>query len=262
MATVRELISTAVKSSNSLKIPSVFKNMKTDSFECKLSRSEETGVAMVIRYARRILPGKSIDLMDRDLKDLISKTSGSEESTGFDWFAATIYVINGGDISSTLELLDVFSQISDSIYLWPRSSQLNLVGIPLVYSISCHFIESIIEAELPLLSSAFSLSGCTPSQITTRWLREMFWNVLDFPDIANYIVLCLGCGIDYQIYFCVALFKHIEKDVLRHAREKDLISFLVEGPLDLGSKHFPDLNFIKSLETKYRTSILEKMNLK
>jgi hypothetical protein len=262
MANIRELISKAIiaRSSQSQTIPSIFKNMH-DSKDIKLSNFDTTGISMVIRYARRILPDKSPDIMARDLHSLIAKTTYDRDDIGFDWFAATLYIINTGDLSATLSDLDMFSKCSDSIYLWSRSSVLNSIGIPLVYSISCHFIESIVESELPLLSSAFSLSGCTPSQITTRWIREMFWNVLDFPDIAYYVGLCLGCGIDYQVYFCVALLKHVEKDVMRHAREQNLILYLVEGPLDLGGGRFPDVEFMSMLERKYREGIFEKMVL-
>jgi hypothetical protein len=262
MATVCEFISTAIseRSSESQKIPSVLKNIDTDSGGISLSQFDKTGITMVLRYASRILTNIPTDQMERDLIKLISKTSDNRADIGFDWFAATSYILNAGDLSSTLKDLDTFSQCTDSIYLYPRVSLLNSHGIPLVYSISCHFIESIIETELPLLSSAFSLSGCTPSQITTRWIREMFWNVLDFPDIANYVLFAMACGIDYQVYFCVALFKHIEKDVMRHAREGDLILYLVEGPLDLGGRKFPDVEFMSSLESKYRVEILERMN--
>ncbi|KAJ3111858.1 hypothetical protein HDU96_005284 [Phlyctochytrium bullatum] len=136
-------------------------------------------------------------------------------------------------------------------------------GIPLLYSCSSYMIEAILGEEFPILFSAFTLSGCTPSQITQRWMRECFWNVLDFPEIINYFTFNLVAGIDYHIYFCIALLKHLERPILAAAREGKLITYLYEP-----GEHVKDVatfesdmytTFMKRLEDKYRDTIYEEM---
>lgn len=45
-------------------------------------------------------------------------------------------------------------------------------GIHPVYFCSGHYIEMLLKAELPLVSSAFHLSGFTPSQVTDERVSE------------------------------------------------------------------------------------------
>ena len=62
-----------------------------------------------------------------------------------------------------------------------------------------------------------------------RWLRECFLNVLDLPEIINYIALTILFGIDYQVYFVIALLRFSERAILQAARRGELIVFLNGG---------------------------------
>lgn len=48
-----------------------------------------------------------------------------------------------------------------------------------------HFIEQLVASRLPAVRNAFRLSGLTVAQVCTTWIRQCFWNVLDWVDIVQ-----------------------------------------------------------------------------
>ncbi|KAJ3159385.1 hypothetical protein HDU86_001703 [Geranomyces michiganensis] len=243
------------------------------------SAHDEIGLSLAARYAHRHLPQQTEDQLRKNLAQVLLKSRALIRSqqaapagtsvvafSGYDWFLATVFILLDGQVSNTTDFLTLVAGYMPSMYLWPqrahRSRLLNLsrMEIPLLYSTCCHMVEYIVEAELPTLFSAFTLSGCTPSQITQRWMREMFWNTLPLEQIANYLLLALTFGSDYQIYFCVALLAHVAPQVLVATRDHELITFLHEAEavgatFDVGEY----LGLMKELEVKYRGIVMEEM---
>ncbi|KAL3858589.1 hypothetical protein ACJMK2_008861, partial [Sinanodonta woodiana] len=182
---------------------------------------------------------------------------------GFDWFASTIFIIFSGNNEKSWEFLHEFSTLGASGYLWmPRlhasvhlPTALMSSGIPPLFSSTGHNIELILQIELPLVASAFRMSGYTPTQICLHWLKQCFWNYLDWFDICHYVCVCLIMGIDYQVYLCVAILKHLQKQVMEHMQTQDLIIFLKEEPIH--EFHVSkNLKYMQELEKKYRKIIL------
>ena len=65
-------------------------------------------------------------------------------------------------------------------------------------------------------------------------------------------------GIDYQIYFTLAVFKHLEEDILCHTQNNGLVILLRTVPLK--DFHFPKhIDFMKQLELNYRSMIMEDL---
>ncbi|KAJ3147472.1 hypothetical protein HDU89_005295 [Geranomyces variabilis] len=241
---------------------------------------DEIGLALTARYAHRHLPHQTEDQLRASLAQVLQKaralicpqqaapqtTLTSVPFSGHDWFLSTVFILLDGHVSNTVDFLTHVAGYMPSMYLWPqrahRSRLLNpnRMDIPLLYSTCCHMVEYIAEAELPTLFSAFTLSGCTPSQITQRWMRELFWNTLPLEQVASYLLLALTFGSDYQIYFCVALLAHVAPRVLLATRDHELITFLHEAEavgatFDAGEH----LGLMKELEVKYRGIVMEEM---
>ncbi|NXH19437.1 BROMI protein, partial [Bucco capensis] len=218
-----------------------------------LSPAQQLGVEMTVRY------GKSLNLLQEDAADGLSfvllscqqflkqqqrplvsslhilswchsavlpKNSSclQECSPGYDWFAASVFLLMSGDEKTTLTFLQQFSHLLVSAFLWPprlhRSIHLPLStvesGIYPVYFCTAHNIEMLLKAELPFVSSAFHRSGFTPAQICLHWITQCFWNYLDWPEICHYLALCIFLGADYQIYLCISVFRHLQQDILQH----------------------------------------------
>lgn len=111
---------------------------------------------------------------------------------------------------------------------------------------------------MPQIHAAFRLSNYPPSEICYHWINQCFLNYLNYEDIVMYITTCVVMGIDYQVYFCLAVLKHLGEDILARCQDNDLILFLRASPImgfDI-SQHLP---FLKKLELEYRDSILEDL---
>ena len=92
---------------------------------------------------------------------------------GFDWFSATVFLMMRGNYERTWRLLQSFSTLAVSAYLWgPRMhrsihlrANIASSSIPPVLFSSCHNIELLLQIELPLVYPAFRMSGYTASQV-------------------------------------------------------------------------------------------------
>jgi len=162
----------------------------------------------------------------------------------YDWFSSTIFLLNEGNLNSSIKFLYNFYNLQLSAFLWSvrlysnetlLSNVYNKNGINILISTTCHYVEHILKIELPLVFSAFRMSGLAPSQICSHWLKQCFWNYLDWPDIITYLSICIVFGVDYQTYFCVAILKHlnlkndlndISQKVIQHHTYKDLQIYL------------------------------------
>ncbi|XP_021150133.2 protein broad-minded isoform X1 [Columba livia] len=245
-----------------------------------LSSVQQLGVEMTVRY------GKYLNLLEEHAENdlcfvlmncekflkqhqrtvVSSLRCLQERSSGYDWFASSIFLIMSGDGEKTLTFLQDFSRLLVSAFLWlPRlhkSVHLPITtvesGIHPVYFCSGHYIEMLLKAELPLVSSAFHMSGFTPSQICLQWITQCFWNYMDWSEICHYIATCIFLGPDYQIYMCISVFKHLQQDILKHTEAQDLQVFLKEEALH-GFRVSDYLEYMESLETSYRHMLLKDM---
>lgn len=211
---------------------------------------------MAVRYGFQLYPDACDNSWTETLKTVLSKFKYSCGS-GFDWFIATIFLIHKGDEKRTIAFLERFSECSLSSYTWSLLGKMRSEVIPPVYSVCCHFVETIVEEELPMLFSAFKLSGCTVSQICQQWLRECFWNVLNFSEIAHFVMSSLILGPDYPVYFCVSVLRHATPMIMQGLVDQSLVRVLSNG-LQMGDGYRlgNHLEFMNQLELKYRARVL------
>uniref|UniRef100_A0A3B4H5J8 Protein broad-minded n=1 Tax=Pundamilia nyererei TaxID=303518 RepID=A0A3B4H5J8_9CICH len=162
------------------------------------------------------------------------KTSSELSYPGHDWLASTVFLIMAGNMEKSLCLLVSLSSLLTSGFIWPARIHASIhfpkevaeSGIPPVYWCTAHYVEMLLKAEVPLVHSAFKMSGFTPSQMCLHWLTQCFWNYLDWTEICHYICTCVVMGPDYQVYMCVAIFKHLQPDILQHTQSQELQIFL------------------------------------
>lgn len=130
-------------------------------------------------------------------------------------------------------------------------------GIHPVYFCSTHYIEMLLKAEVPLVFSAFHMSGFAPSQICLQWITRCSGNYSDWIEICHCIATCVCLGPDYQVYVCTAMFKHLQQDILQHTQPQDLPVFLTEAALH-GSRMSDCFGYMEILEN-YRSVLLRVM---
>uniref|UniRef100_A0A673M6T0 Protein broad-minded n=1 Tax=Sinocyclocheilus rhinocerous TaxID=307959 RepID=A0A673M6T0_9TELE len=185
---------------------------------------------------------------------------------GHDWFASTVFLLMHGDVGRSLSLLLRFSRLLPSAFLWPPRLH-SSVHLPIeiaqscihpIYSCTAHYVEMLLKAEVPLVFSAFRMSGFTPSQICIQWLGQCFWNYLDWPEICHYVATCVIMGPDYQVYMCISALRHLQQDILQHTQTQDLQVFLKEEPIH-GFRVSNYLEYMEGLERNYRSMVLSDM---
>ncbi|CAH6778190.1 Tbc1d32 [Phodopus roborovskii] len=258
-------------------------NVKNES----LSAVQELGMKMTVRYGKflnLLKDGAENDLAlvlkhcERFLKQQQSSVTSSlhilewihaELSwnyTGHDWFVSSLFLIMLGDREKTFRFLQHFSRLLTSAFLWvPRlhiSKYLPAdtieTGIHPIYFCSTHYTEMLLKAEVPLVSSAFYMAGFAPSQICLQWITQCFWNYLDWIEICHYIATCVVLGPDYQVYICIAVLKHLQRDILQHTQTQDLQVFLKEEALR-GFRVSNYFEYMETLEQNYRPVLLRDM---
>ncbi|XP_039980895.1 protein broad-minded isoform X2 [Xiphias gladius] len=213
-----------------------------------LSPLEQLGINTCLRYGSylKLLKDDAVHdltLLMKHIKFFLSslrvKTSSElitqqDGYPGYDWLASTVFLIMAGDLDRSLNLLLSLPSLLTSAFIWPARIQASVhvpvevakSGIPPVYWCTAHYVEMLLKAEVPLVHSAFRISGFTPSQMCLHWLTQCFWNYLDWTEICHYVSTCVVMGPDYQVYMCVAIFKHLQPDILQRTQSEELQVFL------------------------------------
>ncbi|XP_043942917.1 protein broad-minded [Protopterus annectens] len=245
-----------------------------------LSSEQQLGIKMTVRYGRQMNILK--DSAEQDLTWLLKHSENflKKQQTpvnsplrclqggyaGHDWFASSLFLIMSGDKDRALKFLQRFASLLVSAFLWlPRLyASIHLPvdiiksGIHPLYSCISHYIEMLLKQEVPLVFSAFRMSGFTPSQICLQWLVQCFWNYLDWCEICHYIATCIVLGPDYQVYMCLSVLKHLQPEILQHTQSHDLQIFLKEEAIT-GFQVHKYLEYMENLEQAYRPMIMTDM---
>nr|XP_018668106.1 protein broad-minded-like [Ciona intestinalis] len=265
----------------------VFKKTPTrgqfrDSGSASNNNLQNIGVKLAIRYGKQINALKANPetaaanlvtvlrtcsqflAQQQSYSSVLKLTSGPYPC--YDWFVSSIFLMVSGSKDRSLSILMKLSELLCSGYLWPArlhasihlSEGVRASGIPPVFSCTGHHVELILQAEHPLIYSAFRMSGYTPSQITQHWLTQCFWNYLTWTQVTHYIVTVITMGCDYQVYICVSILKHLQHEILSHRQTQDLQVFLKENPIEgfVVSEWF---DYMNKLEQTYRNTVLTSM---
>ena len=204
-------------------------NVKNES----LSSVQQLGMKMTVRYGRflnLLKDGAENELAlvlkhcEKFLKQQQSPVTSSllclqGNYAGHDWFVSSLFMIMLGDKGKTFHFLQHFSRLLTSAFLW-----------------------------VPRLHNSICL----------QWITQCFWNYLDWIEICHYIATCVVLGPDYQVYVCIAVLKHLQRDILQHTQTQDLQVFLKEEALH-GFRVSNYFEYMENLEQNYRPVLLRDM---
>ncbi|CAF1415924.1 unnamed protein product [Adineta steineri] len=196
----------------------------------------------------------------------LNYTSSSDAYPGFDWFSTSIFLLMGCDDIRSWRWLRTFSLLLPSGFLWHArlfntpfiSNEMNINGLHPVYAGIGHCVELIVEQEMAPIFAAFRMSGLAISHMVVHWTKQCFWSVLDWPEIVTYICVCILYGIDYQVYFCVALLRHLKQDIIYQHSLRNLLPFLKCHQIR-GFSMRNVIDYMVSLEKKYRPIIIPEL---
>ncbi|XP_076469965.1 protein broad-minded-like isoform X2 [Babylonia areolata] len=286
-AVLQQLLDEGVTALTHIPTEAIFPQLEfsgTDSAvkQYKLTPLQELGVETAIRYGKHLkVINSSSDARD-SLTHLIRQTAiflkQQQKAVktslscmdgpypGFDWLVATVFLVFHGNQDRAWTFLQRLSCLGCSAYLWPARMHASVhlpaallcSGIPPVFSSTAHNVELILQVEEPITLSAFKMSGYTPAQICVHWLKQCFWNYLDWADIVQYLSLVMVMGVDYQVYVCVAVLRHLRQAIVQHHQTQDLVVLLKEEPIR-GFHIAEQLPYLKELEKRHRKTVLSDM---
>lgn len=235
----------------------------TDTTPADLDEPTNCGLQLATEYFKRLRLFDANDTIG--FKNVISQTLKAcckhrrqpLRFLGFDWFTATLFSILKQE-SITLEILNALADLPWSTFIWHArltgSSLLPPNGTHPLYHSFMHVVENIVGKELPAVSSAFRLSGYTISHIAMTWTRQCFWNFLDWDEIVQYITLSITGGPPMQVYFIVAILRHLQPTILERSQNEALVESLKAMPIE-GFRCSLQIEYFKDLESRYRLSI-------
>lgn len=286
-AVLQQLLEEGVVALTQIQTEAIFPQLEFSGSEAsvkqyKLSSLHELGIETAIRYGKHLkVINSSSDAKD-GLTLLIKQTAiflrQQQKSTktslvytdgsypGFDWLAATVFLVFHGNQERSWQFLQRLSCLGCSAYVWPARmhASIHLPGVLLasgihpLFSSTAHNVELILQLEEPIVMSAFKMSGYTPAQICVHWLKQCFWTYLDWVDIVQYLSMVMVMGVDYQVYVCVAALRHLRPHVVQHYQTQDLVVFLKEEPIK-GFHIAEQLPYMKDLEKRNRKTVLSDM---
>lgn len=228
---------------------------------------------MIVNYGLHLKVLSSEEGAIESLRDLLTETRNrlqvqqlDNEAQTFDWFVGIVFLVFNGDGKQAWKFLLKFSKLTLSGYLWMGRlksskflpSKMTKSNTHPMYTILCHSVTLIMQIEYPQLFAAFELSNCSPSQICMKWLRQCFLNYLDYEDILIYLTTSAVMGIDYPIYYILAVLIHMQASILSHAQNGDLIFFLLQEPIH-DFNVFAYFEMMKGLEKKYRSVVMDNL---
>ncbi|XP_066926382.1 protein broad-minded-like [Clytia hemisphaerica] len=226
-----------------------------------LRMEESVAIDMLVRYGLSLRRLSSQDECTERLKKLLSimknhwSTKGHVmEYKGFDWLMGILFLIFKGDEGRTFGVLKSLSTHEDASFIWPSLAMVKEQALHVDAKLF-HWIEYILERELPHVSAAFRISGLPPSQICQLWRQQCFLNFLNFQDIQLFIVMCLTMGHDFHVYFMLSLFRHSKRDILQQSQEENLLLTLRTMPFN-GYQLHEHVDFFLEIQEKYSSDIL------
>ncbi|KAA0199130.1 hypothetical protein FBUS_07941 [Fasciolopsis buskii] len=219
------------------------------------------------------------------------------DSRGFDWFSVTIFLAFHGDANRAWEFLAQFASDSLSVYIWPHRAQTHNVycasllsggrlppGLNLEVVITSiywtlrqphigfgmsKYIQHLCFGRIAAFSGALPVCFQRPHPrviIAERWVKQCFWNYLDWNGIMDYVILCLIHPRPYcHVYFVLAALRHLRRAIRlataqsptnQQQQPQQLAVFLQEEPIR-GFQPSEHLDFFTILHSKYG----EKLNI-
>ncbi len=208
-----------------------------------LSSYETLTIDAMAKY--RDVEPKSLTAMLRSSKSLLET---AEDDSHVDWFALVVGVLVEADVKLGQAVLEKCKH-DNAVLRWPSlgsdEASIAMLG---------HYLEMILNAECPLLRQSLTEHNIQPAVIARRWTKQMFLNFLDWPEICNYVLIMALYGEDYQVYFCIAVFRYLRDQVVGLAHDDLMLTLMASATQGFSAGDY--LPYMEQLEAKYRNLLI------
>jgi len=118
-------------------------------------------------------------------------------------------------------------------------------------------VDLLVAMELPGVHVAFEMAGLSLSAVVSRWVKQCFLDVLDWPEIQVYMALSISGGSSTQALFIICLLNHLEPHIRHLVIEDNLHDLLTNGVTGFSPSHH--LDFIRRIEEKHHTLLCDEL---
>ena len=193
----------------------------------KERRKEDFGDKLIVEYGLRLglLVENIENLKNMDRLMCFAAKFCHQPGAGYDWTAATIFLLSLGNFDLARSTLASMASTLPGRILWPRlsSSKVLLGGV-------AHCVDVLVNSELPAVAVALRLANLPVAMLVHLWMQQAFLNILKMPVIADFFICSLLLGPDYPVYFCVTIFKHLQRQI-EETEPSSLLGFLLSSTL-------------------------------
>ena len=211
---------------------------------------------LVLNYGQRI-GCLQHETGENELKEIIRSAQTFDPILGsYDWFAASLFLITGGDKELTGDVLQSMDGLVCTPFLW-HSHGASKFGETFHLRTLAIAVEVVMKEELPALFSFCRINKVPICTILDLWLRQCFQNFLDLKEIEHFILFTLLYGTDYIVYFCISVFSHIQNNLLDQDETFVNIYQRILSQQILGFNSGDYLPFMDKLSIKYKSMIIK-----
>ncbi|KAG8224806.1 hypothetical protein J437_LFUL002251 [Ladona fulva] len=184
------------------------------------------GIRLAVRFGAKLSLLQPTPLVHSNLAQFIKSTYGAlkivrDEFCGFDWFLASVFLLCCGNVDRCRQFINNFVKINVAPFVWATYGEVlsKLNSMNDKYQNDYIFlliqqVELIISVEVPKVFAAFQSSAASVGVLVHQWISQSFFNILDWSEMKNFLCLIMINEPDYIVYFCVALFLHLEPFIL------------------------------------------------
>ena len=210
---------------------------------------------LVVEYGRRILVIDGNCDHRADLEEVMLVSQSLFPSPGYDWFAAALFLMTGGNTVITKNILSSLPATLVSPFLWRNHGTATQPSLFHLGSLG-HCVEMILKEDVPALAATLHMAKVPASAITDLWIRQCFINILDFQEVTNFVLIALIFGVDYIVYFSVSLLCHLQEEILSREEDVNLYQKIMTLPVEkfMAGDY---LAFMDMLAKKHRSKLLQ-----
>lgn len=158
--------------------------------------------------------------------------SESTNNTSVDWFAASLFLLFDCQEKTTSDMLRKVARLPYAESIWPYWSGASKFGRSMCASVWPIVEKLLLREELSGVRFSCEASNLSLLNLLLLWSNQVYLNVLDWPEVCNYVTLSIIGGPPQQALFFAAVLFHLKEDIISRRYVGDLAMYLSSPRLD------------------------------
>uniref|UniRef100_A0A914V420 BROMI C-terminal Rab TBC-like domain-containing protein n=1 Tax=Plectus sambesii TaxID=2011161 RepID=A0A914V420_9BILA len=153
-------------------------------------------------------------------------------SASVDWLAASLFLLFDCQEKITSDMLRKVAWLPYAESVWPYWAGSSKFSQSLCASVWPMVEKLLLRQELLGVRFACESSSVSLLSLLLLWSNQVYLNVLDWPEVCNYVTLSIIGGPRLQALFFVAILFHLKEDIISRRSVGDLTMYFSSPKLD------------------------------